>query len=203
VTYTPPAISSVSMASQMLYNRDGQPTTLLRPDGDNVSYTYDSAGRLIAKNHSLRSLGYAYNSVGRLATMTTSDGENLSYVYMDKGALVRSVTWKGPVGGTAGQTVSYDYNNDFRVTKEVAANTRAEYTYDADGLIAQVLVKNDTTNATLTNGTLASDLRSEQRRGHRAQRDALHDVGGLGERHAQVQRLRRAGPLHRGDVCWA
>jgi RHS repeat-associated protein len=154
-SYTPPAVSGTNMPTQKVYNRDGQVSTLLRPDGDNVTYGYDSAGRPSSVSHALRSLSYGYDTVGRLATISTSDGQNLTNTFTQTGALLRSVKWTGTIGGTSGLTASFGYNNDFRIATEDAGDVRAEYGYDNDGLISTVTVKswNGSSWSTMTNGT--------------------------------------------------
>jgi YD repeat-containing protein len=62
------------------YNLDRQLTRILRPDGDTVRFTYDTAGRPQGVIHQEGSLVYGYSGVGNLAAVL-APAESLSFDY--------------------------------------------------------------------------------------------------------------------------
>ena len=91
---------------------------------------------------------------GSLTGVTTSDGQSLAYGY--DGSLPTSTTWSGNVAGS----VSWTYNNDFRVATELVngANSVA-FGYDNDGLPTSVdglSMTRDPVNGLITDTTLGS-----------------------------------------------
>jgi RHS repeat-associated protein len=146
----------------LLVNLDKQPTHIHRPDGSQIDFTYDSAGRVATTTYP--SLGgnvtvtRTYSpTTGKLAGVSTSDGQSLAYTY--DGSLPLSTTWSGIVAGSVSRT----YDNNFRVATELVngANSVA-LGYDNDGLLtsagALTLVRDPTngTVSTATVGTLTS-----------------------------------------------
>ncbi|HLB36951.1 MAG TPA: RHS repeat-associated core domain-containing protein [Gemmatimonadales bacterium] len=130
-SYNPPAVAEGTTPTGYEYNLDRQLTRILRPDGDTVRFTYDSAGRPQAAIHRDGSLGYTYTGVGNLATVV-APAETLAFSY--DGSLLTAVTWSGAISGD--MTAVYD--NDFRVS-ELAVNGSplATFGYDGDGLLTQ------------------------------------------------------------------
>jgi RHS repeat-associated protein len=156
-SYTPPVLSSEAPTTYE-YNRDKQPTVIHRPDGSQIVFTYDSAGRLATTTYP--SVGgnvvvtRTYDPTkGQLTGVTTSDGQSLAYGY--DGKLVTSTTWSGTVAGSVSRT----YNNDFRVASEsVNGANSVAFAYDNDGLLTSVdglSITRDPTNAFITDTTLS------------------------------------------------
>jgi RHS repeat-associated protein len=149
-TYTPPAVLSGGV-TRYNYNRDRQLTMIARPDGKTVSFAYDPAGRLDALTMSRGSYGFSYNTAGQISKMIDPDGGEVENAY--SGPLLMSTTWKGPVIGS----VSFAYDNDFRLTSETAAGSSVAYSYDADGLLIDagpLSLSRDAQNGLLTGSTL-------------------------------------------------
>ena len=153
--YAPPAVSG-DMSTRSEYTTDGLVASELRPDGDTLNFSYDTARRLTQASHPVRTLNYTYDARGRLSTISSNDTQTLTYGYTTTGALVRSQKWTGPVGGSGGFTTTYTYDNNHRVATETASGVTTTYTYDGDGLIANLTVTNTagtiTSNNTLTFG---------------------------------------------------
>jgi RHS repeat-associated protein len=142
----------------LLVNLDKQPTHIHRPDGSQIDFTYDSAGRLATTTYP--SVGgnvvvtRTYSpTTGKLASVNTSDGQNLAYGY--DGGLLTSATWSGNVAGSVGWT----YNNDFNVVSESVNGANAvALGYDNDGLLTSVdglTITRDPTNGLVTDTTLS------------------------------------------------
>ncbi|MBK5965283.1 hypothetical protein CCR95_14600 [Thiocystis minor] len=112
------------------YDLDRQPTRVLRPDGDSIEASYDSAGRLDTLTTPAGSYGYGYNAASQLISLTAPGDIDLSYSYSQ--ALLTGVTWTGPVAGQVG----FVYDNDFRLSQVTVngANSIA-YAYDTDSLL--------------------------------------------------------------------
>lgn len=123
--YNPPESTPGGM-TRYAYDRDRRLTLITRPDGANITPGYDNAGRLSTLTTPFGAYGYGYSAAtGNLSSISAPDGNALSYTY--DGSLMTSVAWTGTVNGS----VSYAYDNDFRVTSENGAS----YLYDADGLL--------------------------------------------------------------------
>jgi RHS repeat-associated protein len=155
-SYTPPVVAGTG-ATTYEYNLDKQPTVVHRPDGSQIVTTYDSAGRVATVTYPSVSgnvtVTRTYSpTTGNLTGATTSDGQSLAYGY--DGSLPTSTTWSGNVAGS----VSWTYNNDFRVATELVngANSVA-YSYDNDGLLTSVdglSMTRDPTNGLVTDASL-------------------------------------------------
>ncbi len=137
----------------LLVNLDKQPTFVHLPDGNQIAYTYDSAGRLSTTTYPSVSgnvvVTRTYSpTTGQLTGVTTSDGQSLAYGY--DGKLVTSTTWSGNVAGSVGWT----YDNDFRVASETVNGANSvSFTYDDDGLSKTVdglTIMRDPTNGLIT-----------------------------------------------------
>jgi RHS repeat-associated protein len=147
----------------LLVNRDKQPTVIHRPDGSQIVFTYDSAGRLSTVTYpkgpevsdGTVTVTRTYNpTTGKLIGLTSSDGQSLAFSY--DGRLPLSTTWSGTVVGSVSRT----YNNDFRVATELVngANSVA-YGYDSDGLLTSVdglSITRDPTNGVITDTALGA-----------------------------------------------
>jgi RHS repeat-associated protein len=112
------------------YTPDRLLKALLRPEGDQLSYT-NTRGRL--DNLGLpggENVAYSYDPAsGQLQGITGPMGVGLAFAY--NGALLTDVTWSGLVSGA----LHRDYDNNFRVLGETAQGIPLFFDYDADGLL--------------------------------------------------------------------
>jgi RHS repeat-associated protein len=128
-SYDPPEVAEGATPTNYQYNLDRQLTRILRPNGDTVRFSYDTAGRPQGVIHQEGSLVYGYSGVGNLAAVL-APAESLAFSY--DGSLLTGVTWTGPVSGE----VTAEYDNDFRVSALfVNSSFLAAFSYDADGLL--------------------------------------------------------------------
>jgi RHS repeat-associated protein len=141
----------------LLVNLDKQVRFVHRPDGSQIEFTYDSAGRLATTTYP--SVGgnvtvtRTYSpTTGKLTGVTTSDGQSLAFGY--DGSLPTSTTWSGNVAGSVSRT----YNNDFRVASESVNGANAvAFGYDNDGLLTSVdglSITRDSANGFVVDTTL-------------------------------------------------
>ncbi len=86
-SYTPPAVTGTG-ATTYEYNHDKQPTVVHRPDGSQITFTYDSAGRLWTTTYpkgpsasdGMVTVTRAYNvTAGKLTGASTSDGQAMTF----------------------------------------------------------------------------------------------------------------------------
>ena len=133
-TYLPPDVGFTPRVTTNVYDRDGQLTRVVRPDGRTVAHGYDSAGRLSTVDFSRGQLGYEYHpTTGQVAAINAPEDVRLDYSY--DGPLVTGTTWSGPVNGS----VSFTYDADFRMaTRSVNSANTVAYSYDNDGLLTLV-----------------------------------------------------------------
>jgi RHS repeat-associated protein len=130
-SYAPPDIG-INTATQYAYNAERGITRSTLPDGQALTFAYDSAGRPSTLGFGRGQTGYAYDSAGRLSSITAPGGIGLNY--SRDGALLTAVTWTGPVPGT----LSYTYDNQFRVTAaKINGGNSVSFAYDADGLLTK------------------------------------------------------------------
>ena len=145
--YTPPSVPGAG-ATQYAYNRDRQLTSVLRPDGQSIALSYDAAGRLKSLTTPADTYGYSYSAqTGALTAVSAPAGDSVNYQF--DGPLLTNVQWSGPVTGT----VSYAYDNDFRLVSEAGA----AFGYDADALLTSagaLQLRRDPANGLLTGTTL-------------------------------------------------
>lgn len=133
-SYTPPPVAGVSTPQTTFsYNADRQPTIVTRPDGQTLTYNYDSAGRLQRITTPAGSITYGFDPVSsNLITITAPGGDTLTYTY--DGALLRNERYSGVITGS----VSFEYDDDFRISAvRVNDAALASYQFDADGLLTQ------------------------------------------------------------------
>ncbi len=133
-TFTPPSVATWNPTTAYSYDVDKSVTQVQRPDGSIVSTQRDTAGRVSEVDYPQQQFvkfGYDAKS-GYLASAQNSE-EALAWTY--DGSLVTSVSLTGTVNGT----VSYAYNNDFRLTgTQVKGANAANLGYDKDGLLTTV-----------------------------------------------------------------
>ena len=161
-SYTPPAVAGTG-ATTYEYNLDKQPTFIHRPDGSQIAFTYDTAGRILTTTYPAGpapadgniTLTRSYHATtGHLSSISGSDNQSLAYAY--DGKLPLSTTWSGTVVGSVSRT----YDNNLRTASESVngANTVA-LGYDDDGLLTSVdgmAITRDSTNGLISGTTLGS-----------------------------------------------
>jgi YD repeat-containing protein len=142
----------------LLVNRDKQPTVVHLPDGNQIAFTYDSAGRLATTTYpsvnGSATITRTYNpTTGKLTGVATSEGQSLAYGY--DGNLPTSTTWSGNVAGS----VSWTYDNDFRLASESVNGANAvAFGYDNDGMLTStdgLSLARDPVNGFITDTTLS------------------------------------------------
>lgn len=154
--YLPPELETGPTPTGYAYNLDRQVTQVLRPDGETITFSYDSlSGRLQTLTTARGSFGYGYEATtGRLSRITTPEADTLAFTY--DGTVVTRQQWAGRVAGS----VAFGYDGDFRVNSLVvngADTTRL--VYDGDGLLTsaeQLTLTRDPATGLLTSTTLDS-----------------------------------------------
>jgi RHS repeat-associated protein len=107
-----------------------QPTLAIRPDGTEVAYSYDGAGRMRGIAAPSGSYQFAYDTTSGLIASATAPGVTLNYTR--DGVFPTAIAWSGAVNGS----IAISYDNNFRaVSKMVTGGTRIGYGYDDDGLV--------------------------------------------------------------------
>ncbi len=137
VGYTPPDVGTGLMPTTYAYNQDRKLSQISQPDGQLITYDYDTAGRIeaIASSTAGELKRYVYDAAtGHLAAITSADGIRVGYNF-DGGLLTEL-----PMSGEASGGVSYHYNNDLQVSQIDVSGTTSSiyYTYDNDGLVTGV-----------------------------------------------------------------
>jgi RHS repeat-associated protein len=158
--YTPPPVPGTG-ETKFTYNVDQDLTAITRPDGQKVTFAYDTAGRVKTLTSPSASIHYLYDTVtGNLSSATIPGGEKITYGY--NGPLLTSWALSGAVKGSVGRT----YDDNFEISSQTVngANT-VNFGYDADGLLLQsgtLQLAYSSTNALLTGSSLglATDSRS-------------------------------------------
>ncbi|MBI3478006.1 MAG: RHS repeat-associated core domain-containing protein [Acidobacteria bacterium] len=151
-TYLPPAVTGGGPTTYG-YNLDRDLTSVTRPDGQAINFSYDSAGRLASTTTPTGVISYVYDSLtGNLNSTSIGGGEAIAYSH--DGPLATSTTWAGTVAGSVGRA----YNNNFWVTSENinGANT-INFTYDDDGLLKKagaLVVSRNPKNGLIKGATL-------------------------------------------------
>jgi len=154
-SYTAPTVGSQNSQTQYTYDADRHLTQISCPDGQTVSFSYDSSGRLSTLSIARGQVSYSYDATkGVLTTITAPDGLGLSYSY--DGTLPLKETWAGTVAGSVSRT----YDNNFRVTsRSLNGGNTVSYQYDNDGLLTQggnLTLSRNSHNGLLTGTSLGS-----------------------------------------------
>ena len=152
--YTPPRWAPAPPAPSTPSTRTGS-SPVTRPDGETLSFDYDSAGRLSTLSLSRGQLSYGYSpTTGQLTSVTAPDGGTLTYTY--NGALLTQTAWAGTVAGSVSRT----YDSDFRVSSlSVNGGNPIALQYDADSLLTKagdLTLSRNAQNGLLTGSTLGS-----------------------------------------------
>ena len=130
----PPAVPGTGPTTYS-YDNDRALTMITRPDGQVITFGYDSGGRPAMRKIET-SAGPAttdtidYDSVGRITKVSAASGVNLNYTY--DGTLLTGEIWSGPVAGSV--TVTYDTGLRLANQSVNGGNTIA-FTYDNDSLL--------------------------------------------------------------------
>ncbi len=146
------------LTSITAYNADGQPTTIIDPNGMTITLTYDERQRLKSRDSGGEVTRYDYDGVGQLTMVTLPDLSYLSYSYDPAHRLTgvadnlgNSITYTLDAMGNRtldrvfdpanvlAQKRSRVYNNLNRLFQEVGAqNQTTEYAYDDQGNVTSV-----------------------------------------------------------------
>ncbi|MBF0292451.1 MAG: RHS repeat protein [Nitrospinae bacterium] len=163
--YTPPDIGIGATTTTHSYNLDKALTAITRPDGKQILFAYDLAGRINSVTSPDATYGYAYSagggccgnpSIPATITRTASGGtaENLTNTY--DGPLHTSTTWSGSINGS----VVKEYDNYLRLTSlNVNGANVVNNTYDNDGYLSgagAMTITRDAANGFITATTLGS-----------------------------------------------
>jgi RHS repeat-associated protein len=133
-TYEPPQATPALTTRETLfaYDSDGELTSRSAPEASGyakVSVLWDSAGRLSeVSDPKGATTTFAYAKSGLLKSIATSDGTALGFGYA--GLLPTTATWTGSVSGT----LTWTYDDFFRVASRTVGTTTVAYTRDSDGL---------------------------------------------------------------------
>jgi RHS repeat-associated protein len=126
--YQPPILGS-AMDTVYSYDLDRKVTRIDRPDGKQISFSYDAVGRLAFMGSDDGNITMGYDAGGRLASISRG-GQNLTFAY--DGFLNTETAWTGNVSGT----LTFDYNDDFRMTSQILnGGYPISFVYDNDGLL--------------------------------------------------------------------
>jgi RHS repeat-associated protein len=152
--YLPPSIGAGTASTTYGYDLDKNLTQINRPDGQNVSFDYDNAGRLSTLTTQEGTASYSYDAASGHLSSITHSGKTLSYAY--DGSLLTGTEWTGAVSGSVG----FSYNNDLRITSETVNDANGvSYAYDNDGLLTgagSLTLTRNTQNGLLTGTTLGA-----------------------------------------------
>ena len=155
-TYDPPDVAGVVPdVTQIAYNNDRQVEMITRPDGQQVLFAYDGAGRLQTQTLPHGSIGITYDpGTGNKSMVTAPDSGTISLDY--DGTLVTDTTWAGTVAGS----VSQIYDSDLRVaTQSVNGADQVSFQYNADSQLigaGALTLSRDSQNGLVTGSTLGT-----------------------------------------------
>lgn len=128
--YTPPDLGVGTEATQYVYDEDDALVQVLRPNSQVIDFDYDGAGRLETVVAPHGNLSVSYDEVtGQVSEVEAPDGNRILYSY--DGRLLTEVEAIGSAPGT----ITFEYDDDFRVVSETIEAVTFEYDYDSDGLL--------------------------------------------------------------------
>jgi RHS repeat-associated protein len=128
--YRPPSIAGAILSTQYEYNLDKQITGMTRPDGQRVDYGYDESGRRRTTISPAGTVVYDYDAkTGQLSAVTAPADIKLEYAY--DGELLTGVRTAGAVPGS----VSFGYDNFFRISRVGVNADDVSFGYDNDGVL--------------------------------------------------------------------
>ncbi|WP_438026079.1 hypothetical protein [Sorangium sp. So ce233] len=136
--YVAPGAGFIPTTASLSYDLDHLLTSSTRPGEPASVYTREPAtGRLsqVTLPLGMGNIGLAYHpTTGNLDSLTGPSGISLVFGY--DGVLVTSRTWTGTGFGSGASTVSWTYDNDFRIDSEtVNGGAAASFGYDVDGFL--------------------------------------------------------------------
>ena len=132
-SYQPPALDGGTWSTSYTTNSNKDVTRILRPDGLELTFAYDTAGRITELTLPGGQIAYAYQpATGNPVTVTGPYGGSLGFEY--DGSVLKRVTWAGEVNGILNLT----YDADLQAQSlQVNGTTPVSFTYDGDGLLTQ------------------------------------------------------------------
>lgn len=156
--YTPPNVGAGTNSTTYSYDLDKALTASGRPDGQQLQYSYDSAGKIssiVLQPTNVTLASYTYNaSTGKLSGIASNDGVQLAYEY--DSALQTAANWTGPIAGAVAMT----YDPDFRLSSiTVNGANPIGLSYDGDNFLVQtgaLVLNRDGQNGLLTGTTLGN-----------------------------------------------
>jgi RHS repeat-associated protein len=130
-TYTPPLVSGASAPWTYATDADKLLTSIARPGGSTVTYSYDLGGRLTSFTQLRGTTTFEYDGA-QLARATAPGGERVEYEY--DGPLVTRATTSGSVASTLEAT----YTDDLKLESDtVSSSPTVTYAYDDDGALTR------------------------------------------------------------------
>lgn len=153
-SYTAPNVGGNSQ-TLFEYNLDRQLTRITRPDALELTYAYDSGGRLQTLTVPNGVYTYSYGATNGLLTGITAPGSiTLTYTY--DGSLLTRSTWGGAVAGN----VSHTYDNFLSLASQSVNNANTiNYTYNNDRQVigaGNLTLTRHAQNGLVTGSTLGS-----------------------------------------------
>ena len=136
--YSRPSVNGEPSSTTFAYNLDRDTTRITRPDGGDVLFGYDGAGRMATATFARGEPGEGVETVtlsygaadGHLTSVSTGSGQIDAYGY--DGPLLLSETASGLIAGV----VARSYDSDFNVVSESVNGTDVvPFAYDGDGLL--------------------------------------------------------------------
>jgi RHS repeat-associated protein len=129
--FLPPEVSGGPTTTTYQYDADRALDRITRPDGKELDYAYDAAGRLMTLFVPSGQYGFSYGAGDQLASITAPDGGVLAYTY--DGFLLTGMDWSGTITGSVART----YDNGFRVTSLAVNGQEVPFVYDDDDFVIQ------------------------------------------------------------------
>lgn len=118
-----------------------KPTSVITPDGDELSMSYDDAGNLtraVQEDMDIDVTSISYTGPGLVSSVTDANGNTTEFSYDSVGNLTEMAE-PGPIG-----TTSFGYDSLSRVTSVTDGNgTRLDYGYDRLDRIVSISHKGD------------------------------------------------------------
>jgi RHS repeat-associated protein len=138
--YVAPSAGSIPRTTSWSHDLDQLVTGSTRPGEPTSVYTREPAtGRLsqITLPLGMGNISIAYNpTTGTIDSIAGPSG--ISVAYGHDGMLTTSRTWTGAGFGSGASTVSWAYDNDFRISSEtVNGGATTSFGYDVDGFVNQ------------------------------------------------------------------
>lgn len=120
--------------------RRGLCTKMIYPDGQEVSYIYDHAGRLTEAHMADAVMRYGYNAAGDCVSIESTDGTSGNFSYDCRGRIA-GLRWKKGEKLLSGLSLIYDRAGQIKEAREERENqesSRYSYEYDPRGLLTAV-----------------------------------------------------------------